>query len=255
MIVADIAERLRQERLQEEERDRLEGEMHKASDELGQTRAELKALSAYLINTQEQERRRLARELHDDLGQRMALLNVQVDRALKQFRKDPREAEKLLQTMSGELSKLNLVVREVSHRLHPSILEDLGLLAAMRNLVQGFRSDGNEVSLKLPDEIPALSTDTATALFRIAQEALRNTAKHAPGAPIQLAVAVEGNAVELTIRDDGPGFDLSKVRLGGGLGILSMNERARLVNGTLLIKTHPGDGTVVTVRLPIQPVH
>ena len=255
MIVADIAEKRRLERLQEEEHDRLEEEMHKASDELGQTRAELKALSAYLINTQEQERSRLARELHDDLGQRMALLNVQVDRAIEQFRKDPKEAEKLLQTMSGELSKLNHVIREVSHRLHPSILEDLGLLAAVRNLVQSFRSDGNEVSLKLPDEIPALSTDTATAIFRIAQEALRNTTKHAPGAPIQLAVAVEGNAVELTIRDDGPGFDLSKVRLGGGLGILSMNERARLVNGTLLIKSRPGDGTVVTVRVPVQPAH
>ena len=252
VIVSDVTERLRQERLHEEERDRLEGEIYKASGELGQTHAELRALSAYLINTQEQERKRLARELHDDLGQRMALLKIHANHALDQFHKNPKDIEESLQGIREEISTLNQEIREVSHRLHPSVLEDLGLLAAMRSLIEGFRDEGSDVSFRLPDEMPALTADAATALYRIAQEALRNALKHAPGAPIQLALAVEDSTVQLTVRDDGPGFDLTKVRLGGGLGILSMNERSRLVNGSLILKSRPGDGTAVTVRMPVD---
>jgi two-component system CheB/CheR fusion protein len=253
VIVADISEKLRQEQLQEIEHDRLEEQMHKASDELGQTRAELKSLSAYLINTQEQERRRLARELHDDFGQRTALLGMNTNRALEELRKDPNKAEELLQGISADISTLNQGIREVSHRLHPSVLEDLGLEAAMQNLVEGFRNDGCDISLKLPDEMPSMTADTATALYRITQEALRNAIKHAPGAPAHITLTVEGSAIRLKVCDVGPGFDVAKMRLGGGLGILSMNERARLVQGTLLIDSRPGDGTVITALVPIQP--
>ncbi len=255
VIFADVTQQLLQEQEQEDERERLEDEVQKATGELGQSRAELRALSAYLINTQEQERNRLARELHDDFGQRMALLSIHTDRALEHLQKNPREAEKLLQRIRAEISTLNLEIRQVSHNLHPSVLEDLGLLAAMRSLIEGYRDEGSEVSSKLPDEIPALTADATTAVYRIAQEALRNILKHAPGAPVQLALAVEGSTVQLTIRDGGPGFDLTKIRLGGSLGILSMNERARLVNATLLINSSPGKGTVITVRMPVEVSH
>ena len=150
---------------------------------------------------------------------------------------------------------LNLGLREVSHRLHPSVLEDLGLIAALRSLIASFRDDGIDVSFRLPDEMPALNTDVATALYRIAQEALRNALKHAPGAPVHVTLEVRDNLVQLTIRDDGPGFDLTKVRLGGGLGILNMNERARLVHGTLLFNSRPGDGTAIEVRVPEEVSH
>ncbi len=255
VIFADVTQRLLQEQAQEDERERLEGEVHKASGELGQSRAELRALSAYLINTQEQERKRLARELHDDFGQRMALLSLHTDRALEHLQKSPKEAEELLQRIRAEISTLNQEIRQVSHSLHPSVLEDLGLLAALRSLIDGYRDDGTEVSIKLPDEIPSLTVDATTALYRVAQEALRNILKHAPGAPIQLALAVEDSAVQLTVRDGGPGFDIAKIRLGGGLGILSMNERARLVNGTLRIESSSDNGTTVTVRVPVETPH
>ena len=251
-IVSDITERLRQEGLREAETDRLEGEVQKATDQLGQTRAELRALSAYLINAQEQERRRLARELHDDFGQRMAVLGMRTNRAIEQLYKNPKEAEEILHSISGEVSMLNLGLREVSHRLHPSVLEDLGLIAALRSLISSFRDDGIDISFRLPDEIPALTADGATALYRITQEALRNALKHSPGAPVHVTLGVEDDSVQLTIRDDGPGFDLTKIRLQGGLGILNMNERARLVNGTLFLNSRPGDGTIVTVRVPIE---
>jgi two-component system, chemotaxis family, CheB/CheR fusion protein len=254
-IIADITEHLRQERLREIERDRLEEEVQKTTDQLGQTRAELRALSAYLINAHEHERRRLAVELHDDFGQRMAALSMRINRAIEQLEKNPKETEEILQSISEEVALLNLGLREVSHRLHPSVLEHLGLLPALRSLIAGFLDDGIDVSFKLPDEIPALSTDVATALYRIAQEALRNALKHAPGAPVHTTLLTQDSYVQLTIRDDGPGFDLNQVRLGGGLGILNMNERARLVNGTLLLSSRPGDGTVVTVRVPVDKSH
>lgn len=230
----------------------MEEEVQKAADQLGQTRAELRALSAYLINAQEAERRRLARELHDDFGQRTALLGMRINRAIEQLHKDPKEVEAILENLSGEISQLNLGLREVSHRLHPSILEDLGLIPALRTLIAGFRDDGIDVSFSLPDEIPALTPDAATALYRIAQEALQNALKHAPGAPVHVSFGTQDKSVQLTIRDGGPGFDLTKARLSGGLGILNMNERARLVNGTFHLDSRPGDGTVVTARVPVE---
>ena len=250
-IMADISERLRLEGVREAQYEILEGEVQKATDQLGQTKAELRALSAYLINAQEHERRRLARELHDDFGQRIAVLGMRTNRAIEQLHKNPKEAEEILQSISGEVSMLNLGLRELSHRLHPSTLEDLGLIAALRSLIAGFRDDGIDISFRLPDEIPALTADAATAIYRITQEALRNALKHAPGAPVHVTLGTEDNSVQLTIRDDGPGFDLTKIRLQGGLGILNMNERARLVNGTLLLNSRPGDGTVVIVRVPV----
>ncbi len=254
-IVADIADRLLVERLQEDERERLEMEVHRTSDELGQTRAELRALSAYVINAQEQERRRLARELHDDFGQRVAVLGMRANRAIQHLERDPKQAADILVNISEEVSLLNQGLREVSHRLHPSILEDLGLVAALRSLIEAFRDEGIDVGFRLPDQVIALSLDAASALYRIAQEALRNAHKHAPGAPVHVTLAESENWVELTIRDDGPGFDLNRVRLDGGLGILSMKERVRLVNGSLVVESRVGEGTTVTARVPLQMPH
>jgi two-component system CheB/CheR fusion protein len=252
MIVEEITGRLREEKLQEDERERLEGEIHQASDQLGQTRAELSALSAYLINALEQERKRLARELHDDFGQRVSVLQMRANRAIEQLEKDPAEAEAILHSISAEVTLLNLGLREVSHRLHPAVLEDLGLIAALRSLIAGFQDDGMDVSFNLPGEMAEVTPEAATALYRIAQEAIRNALKHAPGAPVHVSLEKLNGSIQLAIRDGGQGFDLGKVRLSGGLGILNMNERARLVNGSLDLKSHPGDGTVVTVRVPVE---
>lgn len=251
-IFADITERLRQEGLRKEEQDRLADDAQKTADQLGQTRTELKALSAYLIGAQEQERMRLSRELHDDFGQRVAVLGMRIGQAIEQLHKNPKEVEATLENISGEISQLNTGLREISHRLHPSAIEDLGLVPALRTLIDGFSQEGIDLSFKLPDEIPVLTPDAVTALYRITQEALTNALKHAPGAPVHVSLGTEDGSVLLTIRDGGPGFDLTKVRLGGGLGILNMNERARLVNGTFLLDSRPGDGTVITVRVPVE---
>jgi PAS domain S-box-containing protein len=249
-IMQNITERVKQEALREAELDRLEDQVKKASDALGDSRAELRALSAHLITTQELEQRRLARELHDDFGQQAAILGMHLERALDHLGKEPRTTEHLLRKMRDEIFQLSLRLREMSHYLHPPVLEDLGLVAALRSLILGFRNEGEEVSFRLPDEIPTVSLDAATALYRIAQEALKNARKHAPGAPIHVTLANRDGALELVIRDAGPGFDLLQARLSGGLGLLSMHERARLVHGSLLIDSRLGDGTEIAVRVP-----
>ena len=250
-ILSDISDRIHHEQMEEAQRDRLEGEVYRTSNELGQTRADLRALSGYLMTAQEQERRRLARELHDDFGQRMSLLSMNVDRALQQLHTDPKESEDLLRRIHDELSVANDGLREVSHRLHPAVIEDLGLIAALKSLITSSRENGSEVMSWLPDQIPELSLDTATALYRIAQEALRNAQTHGKGAPVHLTLTTQDGHLNLKIHDNGPGFSLANARINGGLGLLSMQERARLVNGTLLIKSQPGEGTVVSVSVPV----
>lgn len=249
-IIRDITERVTHERLQEEERDRLKEQMHQADYDLGQTRAELRALSGRLITAHEDERRRLARELHDDFGQRMAILSMQADRAFAKIHLDPQEAADLLHSIREQAANLNQGLREISHRLHPSLLEDLGLIPGLRNLIDSYRAEGAEISFGLPSEIPHPSLDVTVALYRIAQEALRNATKYAPGAPIHLHLGIQNGALRLTIRDNGPGFNTVQARLSGGLGLLSMHERARLVNGSVTFNSKPGEGTVVTVSVP-----
>lgn len=132
------------------------------------------------------------------------------------------------------------------------MLEDLGLVAALRSLVSGFRDLGDGVSSNLPDGIPEVSREAATALYRITQEALRNATKHASGAPVHVKLETQDGHLQLTIRDAGPGFDLAYARHNGGLGLFSMQERARLARGTPLLNSKSGDGTVIEVRVPLE---
>ena len=250
-MVADITERVRQETLQQDERERLEDEFNKTASALGETRERMRSLAAYLITAQELERRRVAQELHDDFGQKMALLNMQADRALQRMEESPEEAKEILRNISGEVSSLNQGLREVSHRLHPAVIGDLGLIAALRNLAETYGKEGTAVTSWLPEEIPEISLDAATALYRIAQEAIRNAQKHAKGAEIHVTLTVQDGSLHLKVRDSGPGFNLANARLGGGLGLLSMQERARLINGSLNIVSRPGQGTVVSVSVPL----
>jgi two-component system CheB/CheR fusion protein len=202
------------------------------------------------MKAQEEERRRLARELHDDFGQATAIIELELARTAEMVSAENIELRQSLQHVREHIANLSNRLREASHRLHPSILVDLGLASALEGLVEDFRKSGSEVSARVPASSPEISLEAATALYRIAQEALRNATKHAPGAPVHLTLASSGSGMQLIIRDAGPGFDLNHVRTRAGLGLLSMQERARLAGGTLLISTRAGEGTVLTVRLP-----
>ncbi len=223
--------------------------------ELDRTHAQLRAVAARVISAQEDERRRMARDLHDDLGQRLAVLEWQLTEARQQLRRDPDLVEALLGRLIALSGTISEEVRQLSHRLHPSLLDDLGLLPALRSLCHEFGTTfGVSVHLlPLPSDAPSVPLPIATALYRISQEGLRNTAKHGRGACAEIEVSTSPHEIRLTIRDTGPGFDLEEVRAtGAGLGLMSMEERARLVGGSLEVRSSPGAGTELTAIVPLD---
>ena len=249
-VFCDITERIRMEQFRMKEREQLEEQMALTAEALGTTRTELRALISRATTAQEEERRRVARELHDDLGQRIALLQFEAER-MRQYALAP-EVHAGLKRFIEEAATFSSALRELSHRLHPSLLEDLGLAAALRSLVEDYRRQGVDVTLSAGEPTGYASLDVRTSLYRIAQEALRNAWKHAPDAAVHIRLLEENKELRLTIEDTGPGFDLSRARSSGGLGLLSMQERARLVGGSLLLSSHPEGGTTLLVRVPMS---
>ncbi len=245
------AEELREE-LREQEQQRLRTQVQSAGEALDRTKEELRALAGSLLGAQEEERRRIARDLHDDLSQRLAVLEMGLARLrqelpgeLVELQDEARHLEQLVATLAGE-------VRRLSHRLHPSILEDLGLRAALQRLGEDFSVGRKTPVAFTADEVPeGVPRDVNAALYRIAQEALRNIARHGGHDPVQMRLAVVADGLRLTVADAGPGFDPAAVRGRGGLGLISMHERARLIGGALHIHSRPGASTTVVVDVPL----
>jgi len=228
--------------------------LEKTNRELDRTKEELRALAASLMTAHEEERRRIARELHDDLVQRLAFLEFKVER----FRMGPignahPEMAATLTTLQQEIAELSEAARNISHGLHPAIIDDLGLAAALRKLASDFH-EGHPASVRfigrsLPSLLPR--RQFASAVYRIAQEGLRNATKYAPAAPVTVHLRTKANELFLTIKDTGPGFDPASARSHGGLGIVNMQERAHLLGGKLQIDSQPGKGTAIKLRVPL----
>jgi signal transduction histidine kinase len=221
-----------------------------ARRQIQQANEDLEKLTANLLSAHEDERRRVALELHDDFGQRIVGLEMEASRLASLLRK--RKAapwQEVLDSMQRQIESLGKDIRNASHRLHPSILAHFGLVAALENLVREFQ--GSElVHINLDEPSGPLVDDVALALFRITQEALQNVAKHARGAQVCINLRETDVDLVLTVEDAGPGFNLEEIRASGGLGLLSMRERARQICGVLHIETHRGSGTLLTVRVP-----
>ena len=245
-VFVDITDQLRREREQEAERDRLEEKMIEAAEALGNTRAELRALSGHLLTMQEEEHRRIARELHDDFAQRAALIEMELDRLAGLS--CPTARAEALAAARKHVIKLSESLRTVSHRLHPSTIIDLGLPAALRQLVREFNDAGGDAAFIQRGGDSRLNTEVSTTLFRITQEALRNVMKHAGGGPVRIVLDADHD-IHLSIQDAGPGFNLEAARSRHGLGLLSMHERARLAGGTLSIQSELGEGTLISVHI------
>ena len=225
----------------------LKGQVEQKTEALSSTQAELQALSGRLIATQEEERGKIARELHDDLAQRTAVIDMELERLTPLLLPS---AEGALSAVREHLAELSGAIREVSHRLHPGVIADLGLPAALKQLVQEFKDLGGDVRYVGRNQTaPELSVEHATNLYRIAQEALQNARKHAPGSSVRVVFAAQDQQVRLSIEDNGPGFNLDEVRHGRGLGLLSMQERARTAGATLTLRTKPGSGTRISVEI------
>jgi signal transduction histidine kinase len=220
----------------------------------GRLTRELRGLTAHLFTAQEEERRRLARELHDDVSQRLSHLQI----LLHEIRADHYEKEDLqrIEQMRSEVESLNTDVRQMSRRLHSAILQDLGLSAALKALVHEFgERERMPVTFSSQDLPETWSPGASTAIFRIAQEALRNVSNHAGRTHVKVTLAGLAGQLQLRVMDFGVGFDQDGEAPRGGLGMISMRERARLAGGTLEVISALGQGTRVTATVPLETVN
>jgi len=216
------------------------------------SKAELQELAGRLITAQEDERRRVARELHDDVTQRMAAIAIE---AGSLARLPDTELARLRSGLDGirrDLAALSSDIHGVSRRLHPAMLDDLGLGAAVEAECRAFfERGGPPVELVQAGELGDLAPEARLALLRVAQESLRNIQRHAAAEQVKLSLVRDGDEVRLTIEDDGRGFDRNQPGGRGGLGLASMEERARLLGGHCVVVSRPGAGTKIEVRIPV----
>ena len=251
LMIEDITLRRQSENLVSRQKEALEGEIAVAARNLTRTQGELRGLNAHLFTVQEEERQRVARELHDDISQRLSLLEMLLqDVRLEDASRDNRTK---IENAQKQIQSINTDVRQISHRLHPAILNDLGLSAALKALVSDFGERENMpatyVTQNLPESWPP---EAAMALYRIAQEALRNVAKHAGKTHVKVVLAGEESCLHLKVMDFGMGFDQEMDSDSPGLGLISMQERARLAGGALKVTSKLGEGTTVSVGVPVK---
>lgn len=212
-------------------------------------------LSGLLINAAEQERSRVASELHDDFSQRLAILALGLENVQEATPASFGDVHKQLRELSKSTSELGTDLHTLSHQLHSSTLESLGLVPAVGALCKEFTDkQGVEVDFT-SNEIPrSLYPDVALCIFRIAQEGLRNLKKYSGVEEAEVALRMTGHRLEISVRDEGRGFDLSKLRQNQGLGIRSMEQRARLLGGEFEIHSEPGKGTTLKAWVPLKRV-
>jgi len=206
-----------------------------------------------LIDAQEKERRRIAQELHDDICQRLALLSISLDLLARSAPTSSAEGRQKIEEAREKVEKLALDVQALSHRLHPSRLDHLGIEAAAVALCCEVSSQhGVEVSFHAESVPQDLSRRITICLYRVLQEALQNAIKHSGARKVEVELRREGDhRLELTIRDHGVGFDLAATH-GLGLGLISMKERLKTVHGRLAISSQPKHGTTLQAWVPLQ---
>jgi PAS domain S-box-containing protein len=212
---------------------------------------DLRDLSRRLIQAHEEERALLARELHDDLTQRLAVLAIEVGGVELATQGGPQA--KAMQSLREGLVRLSEDVHSLAYQLHPSVLDELGLAEALRTECERRgRQNRLDLSVELDAQPARVGKDASLCLFRIAQEALSNVIRHAGAHAASVALREVDGGLLLAIRDDGVGFDPKSPDNGGSLGLVSMRERVRLANGTLDIESAPGRGTTVLAWVPAE---
>ena len=205
-----------------------------------------------LLATQETERARLARDLHDDVGQRIVCISIALSGLKRKLGPDQESTAAALASVQQNINSLAEEIRHVSHDLHPTLLQHAGLISALRAVCSQFgKRHGIVAFCHADDHVGAIGNEDALALFRVAQDALRNVSQHAGATEVDVALTATPAGVRLTIADNGKGFDLAAARQrADGLGLLSIDERVRRLNGTVDITTAPGAGTTVQVNVP-----
>jgi len=213
-------------------------------------------VSRRLVETQEVERRHIARDLHDDINQRLAMLAVEIEDLKVNPPNSTAELSRQLSEVWKGITEVSTGVQLISHELHSRQLEHFGVVAAMRNFCGEFAARQRvEIDFK-NDDIPQLvSYEVSLCLFRILQEALHNAAKHSKVRRFEVRLSCASNQLHLAVSDRGAGFDAESAMKKGGLGLISMRERVRLVSGTIVIESKPMGGTAIHVRVPFGSEH
>src|SRR5215469_5988426 len=205
-------------------------------------------LSGRLISAQEDERRRLARELHDDFSQRLALFASELDLLSGMIKGSSPEADRRMRALRKLAHETAMDLHSLSHRLHSSKLEILGLAANVKSHCKEFAQQHAIQIDAVCDEIPdAINPETKLCIFRVLQEALRNVTKHSKASTVEVRLKRDSEAISLTLSDNGRGFDLAENNASNGIGILSMRERARILGGTLEVHSVPTKGTKIVM--------
>jgi two-component system NarL family sensor kinase len=217
-------------------------------------REDLRTLAGKLLTIQDEERRRISRDLHDDVNQRLGAIGLQLDSLNRSLPTSPDIVRRRIRAIRRHVSKLSDDVRQLAYRFHQTTVEDLGLVTALQRYLNDFvKRTGVGVRFSKSRLIRPLPLRQATCLFRIAQESLGNVGVHAKATLVSITLTVSSDKAVLIIVDNGIGMDVEQVRQRkAGLGILSIQERARLLNGAVTWRSSPGSGTEVRAWLPLQ---
>ena len=214
---------------------------------------EITALNERLMKAQEEERSRIAGELHDGVVQQMTAVNTLLGVASLQIAPDSK-AKGTLDKVQEIVVGIGSDVRHLSHELHPGLLTEQGLPEALSYYCKEFSTTrGIPVTCEADSGVKKLSPGTALALYRIAQEALGNAAKHSQAKQVRIQLMRADEVVRLVISDDGVGFVLGRPGDSGGVGLVNMRERVRHLNGTFELQSEPGRGTTICAEVPFRP--
>ena len=233
-----------------QERERASIALAASQRALDRSLARLRNLGGRLLRAEEAERTRVARELHDDVSQQLAALGISLSSMKRQLPPDSPLRDEVVALQEQAMMAAN-GIRALSHELHPAALRHAGLLPAIRELVTQFdRRESVHAELIAEEREIDVSPDVALCVYRVTQEALRNVARHSGARQAEVRLVVSDADLELTITDHGVGFDEEDARRRGGLGLTSIDERVKLVSGTVNLNTSPGSGTKIVVRVP-----
>jgi len=207
----------------------------------------LSDMTRKLVEAQEKERARIARELHDDVNQRLAMLSLEVE----QLQENPSEIQPRAKELRRQIAELSNDVQALSHELHSSKLEYLGVVAGIRSWCKES-GERQKIEIEFRSDVSSpLPFDIGLCLLRVLQEAVHNAVKHSGVKRIEVQLREDTNGIHVVIHDSGRGFDVEAASQGKGLGLTSMRERVRLVNGTISIESKPMGGTTIHVRVPL----
>jgi PAS domain S-box-containing protein len=211
----------------------------------------LGSVSRRLIEAQEQERARIARELHDDTNQRLAMLAIDVEQLKDDLPAQPVELRGRAEELWKRTLEIAKDVQALAHELHSPKLEYVGIIAAVKGFCEEFGEQQKaEIDFEGNDSLGPLPPDLSLCFFRVLQEALHNSAKHSGVRRFEVRLWATSEEIHLTVKDFGAGFDREAARLGRGLGLISMEERLKVLKGTLFIESQPERGTTVHARAP-----